>query len=128
MKLSDIKGERTLDVVADIIDPICDIAAGETARELFTRKKAPEGEDPRKFLANRLKAGIPALIKAHKKEIIRILTVISGDEGYAEKLTLPKLMKDVTGLLGDRAFLELFGAAQSMETSSGSAQENTAEA
>ena len=26
MKLSDIKGERTLDVIADIIDPIANIA------------------------------------------------------------------------------------------------------
>lgn len=33
MKLSDIKGERTLEVIADIINPIANIAEDETASE-----------------------------------------------------------------------------------------------
>ena len=43
MRLSDIKGERTLDVIAEIIEPIANIAEDEAAAELFRREKPPEG-------------------------------------------------------------------------------------
>ena len=51
MRLSDVKGERTLDVIADIIDPIANIAEDKEASELFTRKKLPDGMDPRQVFS-----------------------------------------------------------------------------
>ena len=42
MKLSDIKGERTLDVIAEIIEPIANIAADQTAAALFQRQRCPK--------------------------------------------------------------------------------------
>ena len=128
MRLSDIKGERTLDVIADVIDPVCAIASDEAVKALFAREKRPEGMTLREYAVKKLRKSVPVLIRLHKKEIIAILAAVSGEEDYAEKLTLVRLMKDVTDLLNDRTFMELFGAAQSTVTPSGSAQENTEEA
>ncbi len=126
MRLSNIKGERVFDVIADIIDPVANIAQDETASALFKREKLPEGMTAKAFLLKRTRAAIPALLKGHKGDIISILATIEGSsaEKYKEDLSLAKLMKDATELLTDEAFGELFISAQS-ENSSGSAQENT---
>lgn len=126
MRLSNIKGERVFDVIADIIDPVANIAQDETASALFKREKLPEGMTAKAFLLKRTRAAIPALLKGHKGDIISILATIEGSsaEKYKEDLSLAKLMKDATELLTDEAFGELFLSAQS-ENSSGSAQENT---
>lgn len=126
MRLSDIQGERVFDVIADIIDPVANIAQDETASALFKREKLPEGMTAKAFLLKRARTSIPSLLKGHKGDIIAILSTIEGSpvEKYKADLSLAKLMKDVTELLTDEAFGELFISAQS-ENSSGSAQENT---
>ena len=43
MKLSKIKGERVFDVIADIINPIANIAEDKEAAALFQRQKLPDG-------------------------------------------------------------------------------------
>lgn len=126
MRLSDIQGDRVFDVIADIIDPIANIAEDDAASALFKREKLPEGMTAKAFLLKRTRAAIPALLKGHKGDIISILATIEGSsaEKYKADLSLAKLMKDATELLTDEAFGELFLSAQS-ENSSGSAQENT---
>ena len=128
MRLSDIKGDRVFDVIADIIDPIANIASDETASALFKREKLPEGMTAKSFLLERARKAIPALLKCHKRDIITVLATIEGvsADDYRESLTLAKLMQDAAELLTDDAFGELFISAQS-GTSSGSAQENTEE-
>ena len=125
MRLSDIKGDRVFDVIADIIDPIANIASDETASALFKREKLPEGMTAKKFLMKRARRSLPVLLKGHKSDIIAILSAIEGvsAEEYACALNLVKLVKDCTDLLTDEAFTELFISAQS-ETKSGSAQES----
>lgn len=126
MRLSDIKGERTLEVIADIIDPIANIAEDEEASALFKREKLPEGMTAKKFLLQRARKSAPALLKGHKEDIISILAAIEGTtpDEYAGALNLVKLIKDTVDLLTDEAFGALFISAQS-GTSSGSAQANT---
>ena len=128
MRLSDIKGDRVFDVIADIIDPIANIASDETASALFKREKLPEGMTAKEFLLERARKAVPALLKGHKCDIITVLATIDGvsTEDYRASLTLAKLMQDAAELLTDEAFGELFISAQS-GTSSGSAQENTKE-
>ena len=128
MRLSDIKGDRVFDVIADIIDPIANIASDETASALFKREKLPEGMTAKAFLMERARKSVPALLKGHKGDIITILSTIEGTsaDDYRASLTLAKLMQDAVELLTDEAFGELFISAQS-GTSSGSAQENTEE-
>ena len=126
MRLSDIKGERTLEVIADIIDPIANIAEDEEASALFKREKLPEGMTAKKFLLQRARKSAPALLKGHKEDIIAILAAIEGTpaDEYAGTMNLVKLIKDTVDLLTDEAFGALFISAQS-GTSSGSALENT---
>ena len=128
MRLSDIKGDRVFDVIADIIDPIANIASDETASAIFKREKLPEGMTAKAFLLERARKAVPALLKGHKSDIITVLATIEGTsaDDYRASLTLAKLMQDAVELLTDEAFGELFISAQS-GTSSGSAQENTTE-
>lgn len=125
MKLSDIKGERVFDVIADIIDPIANIAADDEVAELFKRKAVPNGENPRIFGINRIRTSVPKLIKNHKGDMITILSTIEGvtPVEYAAALSLGKLVNDFIDLLSDDETLALFTSAQT-ENSSGSAQEN----
>lgn len=125
MKLSDIKGDRTLEVIAEIIDPIANIAEDEEASSMFKREKLPDGMKAEKFLMKRARKSLPVLLKGHKSDIIAILSAIEGvsAEEYAGALNLVKLVKDCTDLLTDEVFMELFISAQS-ENNSGSAQES----
>lgn len=127
MRLSDVKGERTLDVVAGIIDPIANIAEDEAAAELFKRKKLPDGMTPQKFILQRARKAVPALLNGHKDDVISILSTIEGTspDAYKESLNLGKLFKDCVELITDEAFETFFTSAQTSETSSGSAQVNT---
>lgn len=126
MRLSDIKGERTLDVIAEIIDPIANIADDEEVSGLFKREKLPEGVTVKSFLLKRVRQHLPLLLKNHKGDIIAILSAIEGVDPaeYEGMLNLVKLVKDCTELLTDEAFEVLFISAQTGERS-GSAPVNT---
>lgn len=129
MKLSDIQGDRVFDVIADIIDPIANIAEDEKASAMFQREKLPEGMTVKQFAMQRARKALPALLKGHKADIIAILAAIEGvsADAYKGALNLAKLTRDTVELLTDDAFTAFFLSAQS-ENSSGSAQENTGEA
>lgn len=126
MKLSDIKGERTLDVIAEIIEPISNIAQDKQAAALFKREKAPKGMDVRSFAIEKLKNAAVSLIKTHKNDIIAILAAIQGVsvEEYTDTLNIAKLMHDFVDIANDSEFISLFISAQS-GTSSGSAPVNS---
>ena len=128
MRLSDIKGDRVFDVIADIIDPIANIASDETASALFKREKLPEGMTAKAFLLERARRAVPALLKGHKSDIITVLATIEGvsADDYRASLMLAKLMQDTAALLPDDAF-EKQNKTKKSGTSSGSAQENTEE-
>ena len=110
MRLSDIKGDRTLEAIAEIIDPIANIAEDEEASAMFKREKLPDGMTAKKFLLKRIRKSLPILLKGHKADIIAILSAIEGvsAEEYAGALNLVKLVKDCTDLLTDEVFMELF--------------------
>ena len=126
MRLSDIQGERVFDVIADIIEPIANIAEDDAASAMFRREKLPDGMTAKEFMTQRARKSLPALLKGHKDDIIAILASIEGvsAESYKGSLNLVKLMRYATELLTDDAFTALFLSAQSGK-SSGSAQENT---
>ena len=110
MKLSDIKGARTFDVIAEIIEPITNIAADKEAADLFVRKELPAGMDAKTFVVKRIKRSVPILLKNHKHDLVTILAAIEGvpAEEYEEGLNLVKLTKDVVELLNDEAFKAFF--------------------
>lgn len=126
MKLSDIKGERTFDVIADLIDPVCSIAEDPAAAELFRHEALPDGKDPRKAVIRRLRKAVPALMRTHKSDLIAILAAIEGktNEEYAGALGFPKLIKDIYDLIMDEELAALFISARP-EGSSGIAPVTT---
>lgn len=114
MKLSDIKGDRVLDVIADIIDPIANMAQDKDVAAMFERKAVPEGMDARDFFAGRMRKGLPVLLKGHKADIIAVMAAIEGvtPEQYAASLSLAKLFTDVMELLTDDAFLDFLSSSE----------------
>lgn len=120
MKLSDIKGDRVLDVIADVIDPIANIAQDKDVAAMFKREAVPEGMEAREFFAARMRAGMPALLKGHKSDIIVILAAIEGvtPEQYAASLNLAKLFTDVMELVTDDAFVNFLSSSET-ETGAG---------
>ena len=107
MKLSDVKGDRTLDVIADLIDPIANIAQDKDVAKMFKREGVPEGMEANEFFAQRMRAGVPALLRGHKQDVVTILATIEGvtPEEYAEELNLMKLIRDFMELVTDETFL-----------------------
>lgn len=114
MKLSDIKGDRVLDVIADIIDPIANIVQDKDVAAMFERKAVPDGMNARDFFAERMCKGLPVLLKGHKADIIAIMAAIEGvtPEQYAESLDFPKLFTDVMELVTDNAFLDFLSSSE----------------
>lgn len=135
MRLSDIKGERVFDVIAEIIGPVANIAATPAAAELWKREPLPEGCDVKKELARRVKESIPALLRTNKGELVTIMAAISGEarEEYLAKLDMLRLLRDMTELLTDESFIGLFTSAHPYAPDarggalSGAARENTPE-
>lgn len=128
MRLSEIKGERVFDVIADLIEPVARIAEDKEAAKLFRREKLAKGETAMGALLKRIRASVPLLLRNHKKDLIEIMAALEGvpKEAYAEALSVPKLIADIFGLLNDNELLSLFGLAQTTEEpSSGAAQVNT---
>lgn len=127
MKLSEIKGERTLDVIAELIAPIANIAADKEVAAIFKREKAPEGVNPREFAVKRLKNGVPSLLKSHKQDVIAILASIEGTTPaeYTDSMNLAKLAKDCFDLITDEEFSNLFISAMPGGENSGSASLTT---
>lgn len=125
MRLSNVKGERTFDVIADLIDPIYNIAMDPEAAVMFKREKLPEGMTTKEFMAGKIRKSLPTLLKTHKEDLVTILAAIEGvtPKQYEKKLNMGVLVRDVIDLLSDDGFSDLFTSAQT-ETSSGSAQGN----
>lgn len=113
MKLSDIRGDRVLDVIADIIDPIANMVQDKDVAAMFERKAVPEGMDARDFFAKRMRKGMPVLLKGHKADIIAIMAAIEGvtPEQYAASLDFPKLFTDVMELVTDDALLDFLSSS-----------------
>lgn len=128
MRLSEIKGERVFDVIADLIEPVARIAEDKEAAKLFRREKLSKGETAMGALLKRIRAFAPDLLRNHKGELIEIMATLQGvsKDDYVETLTCFKLPSDIISLLNDSELLAFFGLAQTTEApSSGAAQGNT---
>lgn len=101
MKLSEIKGEAALDLLADIIEPATEIMTDPNMQKLIKAKNKG--------------AIIKVLIKDHKKSIIEILAALDGvsaEEYQVNVLTLPiKLLE----LLNDKELMSFFTSQGLME-------------
>lgn len=114
MKLSDIKGDRVLDVIADVIDPIANMVQDEDVAAMFKREAVPDGMGARDFFAKRMRKGLPVLLKGHKADIIAVMAAIEGvtPGQYAASLDFPRLFTDVMELVTDDVFLNFLSSSE----------------
>ena len=113
MRLSEVRGERVFDVMADLIPPLCKIATDKDVKSLLKRRNVPKGMDPRDFVLKRVQQAGPKIIKAHKDDLIDVLCIIGGTDRaeYVEGMTLMSLWADVMELLNDEDFISFLASA-----------------
>ena len=116
MKLSDIRGERVFDVIADVIGPVNNITTNKKTAKLFKGEKN-KGESNKAYTLRNIKAGLPYLLKTHKRRLMQIFAALEGvsPEEYAEKTNLFTLTKSILEMLGDEALMGLFTSAAPTE-------------
>ena len=119
MRLSEIKGEKALDVVADLIDPVADIMSDKRIRPLLETGKP----------ADRIQA-IKIGIKDHKQAGTTMLAILNDEDPKTYEPSVLTLPLQLLALLNDPEVQALFGSqAQTSDgISSMPAQENIEEA
>ena len=107
MRLSDVKGERTFEVIAEIIEPIANIVEDEEVAEHFKREALPDGKTAGQAFFEKARKALPIILRRHRDDVVAVLAAIDGctPEEYMGKTDLKSLFKDVTELLTDEEFL-----------------------
>ena len=103
MKLSDIKGERALDVLADLIDPVAEIFGDKEISAALQSGKAPA-------------KAIKLALKNHKRAVLDMMAALDGEDPATYQPSLFVLPKRLLDLLNDPEVQQLFS---SQETTSG---------
>lgn len=94
-KLSEIKGEEALDVLAEIIEPAAEIFSDENVKNAVKAEK------------NKAKA-VKIILKDHKKAILALMAVLEGTPVEEYKPTLLALPALIIGVLNDPELNSLF--------------------
>jgi hypothetical protein len=122
MKLSEIKGERSIDVIAEVLEQVSKIAQDEEALKFFTEKpKVDEKgnflEPIEKFVMKRIGEKLPYLLKNHKTELYTIFAVMENVElkEYVDTVTVSKIIKSIADLFTDESITSLFTSVQPNE-------------
>lgn len=111
-KLSEIRGEDALDILADILEPVSEIFSD------------PDFE--KHVRAKEKRQAVAVILKNHKKAILTLLAILEGvdpDEYNPSIVELPML---ILQLLNDPDLVAVFYSA-GQDGSSGSATENIEE-
>lgn len=113
MRLSDIRGEAAIDAVADILEPIAEIAKDKEIIDLFRN-------------GDRLRA-IQKALKGHRRAVVDILAILNQKDpvDYINEITLASIPAQALDILNDPELALLFtDAAETEKTSSTVATEN----
>jgi hypothetical protein len=109
-KLSEIKGEDALDILADLIEPVSEFSEDQIFVGYIRS-------------GNRVEA-VKRAIKGHKKAVIRIMALLEGEDPETYAPSLLRLPAMLIETLNDPELIALFPSEQTV-TASGSATENT---
>jgi hypothetical protein len=113
MKLSEIKGERAIEVIADLIEPIANIAGDKECADLFSVKPV-KGEDKKVTARKHLVKKVPLLLKTHKRDVIQVIATLDGKS--VNDMNVFSITAALIGFVQDEALIELFtSAARSVE-------------
>lgn len=112
MKLSEIKDEQAIDILADIMEPACNILADDEVQKAYK--------------ANVTKVRLVKIaIKNHKKEVIEIMARLDGEDPENYHVSLVTLPMKLLEILNDREVMSLFRSQGQIAQPSGSATGNT---
>ena len=100
MKLSDIKGERALDVLADMIDPVAEIMSDKEIVGILRAGKSPA-------------KAIKLSLKNHKRAVLTMMAAIDGEDPETYQPSLFVLPKRLLDLLNDPEVQRLFSSQDS---------------
>lgn len=112
MRLSEIRGRRVFEVMAELVDPIHNIASDAD----FT--DALKGGE----LGDKLKQAVPSLMKTHQDDLVAIMASLEGTtpDEYVESLDFPKFIADVYSVITDKELIAFFTSFDAIEGLSGS--------
>lgn len=115
MKLSEIKGERAIEIMADLLEYIGEIVADKKALELFEQEKDKK-TSPIETMLNKFSKNLPYLLKTHKKSICSIFATLEDMpyEKYLEEMTIPKIILTIKDLMADEELKQLFTSAKTV--------------
>ena len=112
MKLSDIKGEKALDIIADLIDPISLIVQDKGFKKVIDNGTQLDV--------------VKYILKNHGKEILIVLALINEKDPKTYAPSLVELPRLVLDLINDPDVMSLFKSQSQTEplASSGSVTAN----
>ena len=108
MKLGEIKADRAVEVIADLIVPISNIAIDFPNFKIKPDDKK-EGESDRDLSIRVFQEKVPELLKTHKHDVVMILCTIN--ERKPEDLSVIDIIKGMIDLSNDQDFMSLFLSA-----------------
>lgn len=113
MKLSDIKGEKAIDVLAEIIEPLAEIFSDPEVAEAGRKQSKAKA--------------VSVALKKHKEKVLYVLAVLDEEDPETYSPSLVSLPAKVLDILADPEVSELFTSQgqKEEETPSGSAMEIT---
>jgi len=111
-KLSEIRGDDALDVLAEILEPVSEIFTDNDFVDKIRKEKKIQAAS--------------IILKNHKAAILKILAILKGVDPGEYNPSLIELPMLVLGLMNDPELLPVFHLA-GLKISSGSAMENTEE-
>lgn len=96
MKLSEIHGEKCLDMFADLIEPIAEIMSDKEIAEAAKKENKA--------------AAVSVAIRNHKKAVIEVMAILDGENPveYAEKINIFTLPAKLLEILNEPEILNLF--------------------
>lgn len=115
MRLSDYKGDEALDLLAELIDPIGEIASDPSLIKFLQRQN--------------MKGAVKLMLKDHRKSVIEILATLEGEspEEYMKRVNVLTLPMALIDLLNDPDLMDFFRYQGQDQASSGSVTVTTEE-
>ena len=108
MRLSEIQGERAIEVIADLIEPFSNIATDPNIKSVLQIRKK-ENETAEEAAIRAIKKNIPVLLKDHKKDVAQVIGILEGID--PEKLNILEIVKGLSEMMTDRTLMQLFSSA-----------------
>lgn len=96
MKLSDFKGEKAIEVFADLLDPIAEILTDNEIVKLF------QSEDVKQIEV------IKKILKGHSESVVQILAILEDEDPKTYQPNIVTLPKKLIELFNDEALKDLF--------------------